>query len=418
MERRATAEPRARVAAALWLAVILVGTLRPDYHPGHIDPPLCLTCGAHASVDVILNILLFFPLGASLAWARWRGARAVAGATLLSLAIETAQFVIPGRDPSLRDVLSNTLGATLGWAVVASMGRWLVPAPTRAARLCLGAAVAVAVLFGLTGMLLHPAALEPPLSAEWAERSQTMEWYHAKVLDTRVGTMELPHGTYPDPVAAAFHVRLLQGQPLVIRARAGPPVPAFGPLLGLYDSRHALVEVGPDRQDLVLRYRARALPAGFDSPRFRLVGAFAGIRPGDSLRVVVRLVPGATRLALNGLRPATIELTVASGWTLLFAAPFRYPAARRLLSMAWMALLLLPVGFWSLARPVPLAGAALVLVAGGLWAWRGGGLHPPTAWELAGAALGLLAGWGLQRLAVRIGTASRAARKGRPRGTG
>ncbi|MCB1297750.1 MAG: VanZ family protein [Microthrixaceae bacterium] len=73
-------------------------------------------------VEFGANILMFVPLGLLLTLFfrhPWRG---VVLALLLSVGVEVVQFVIPSRQPSVRDVLANVLGAGLGaflaWAIV------------------------------------------------------------------------------------------------------------------------------------------------------------------------------------------------------------------------------------------------------------------------------------------------------------
>jgi VanZ family protein len=103
--------------------------------------------------DVVVNVLLFLPLGVAVAAAaaeRGRGGRAAMAATLaaaagLSIGVEDLQTLLPTRDPSLRDVAANVGGAVLGhllflWcgAQLAALGRavqalwrrlWLVDRP-------------------------------------------------------------------------------------------------------------------------------------------------------------------------------------------------------------------------------------------------------------------------------------------------
>ncbi len=68
------------------------------------------------------NILMFVPLGFLLTLLlrhHWYG---VALALVISAGAEIVQIVIPSRQPSLRDILANTLGAAIGaalaWALV------------------------------------------------------------------------------------------------------------------------------------------------------------------------------------------------------------------------------------------------------------------------------------------------------------
>jgi len=71
----------------------------------------------------LLNLLLFVPVGAVLAW--WLGRRwawALPLSVALSAAIEGIQTVpAVGREASLTDVVSNAAGAAVGVAVVAVM---------------------------------------------------------------------------------------------------------------------------------------------------------------------------------------------------------------------------------------------------------------------------------------------------------
>ncbi|MCR2764189.1 VanZ family protein [Microbacterium sp. zg.B48] len=67
------------------------------------------------------NVVLFVPLGLllTLLFAHpWRGVMLALG---VSAAAELAQFLIPSREPSLRDVLANVGGAALGAGLA-----WLV----------------------------------------------------------------------------------------------------------------------------------------------------------------------------------------------------------------------------------------------------------------------------------------------------
>ena len=108
---------RIAVAAGLlgWAAVVAVLTLVPAGY----TPPLtwssflCIGCGWRHVADIILNWLLFMPGGLLLA-RLIPGRTAVVIALVMTVAIETLQVGIPGRDPALQDLVFNTLGTVSG----------------------------------------------------------------------------------------------------------------------------------------------------------------------------------------------------------------------------------------------------------------------------------------------------------------
>lgn len=70
--------------------------------------------------DLALNVAFFVPLGAAVALLlplRWAPASVVLGAAV-SLTVEIAQTVVPGRVPDCGDVVANTAGALIGTAAV------------------------------------------------------------------------------------------------------------------------------------------------------------------------------------------------------------------------------------------------------------------------------------------------------------
>lgn len=104
----------------LAIGVILVSTATPS---GFRPPSLHDVILLGAPGDVVLNLVLYAPLGVALA------RRGVLAATLfgagLSAVIEVSQFLMPNRFPGVTDVLMNSAG-TLAGAVSASLcGRQL-----------------------------------------------------------------------------------------------------------------------------------------------------------------------------------------------------------------------------------------------------------------------------------------------------
>lgn len=76
-----------------------------------------------ATLEVVANVAMFVPLGLLVAASRRlrRPWLAVPIALAFSAAIETTQIALPGRYPTVLDVVANTLGAALGAAVVVAV---------------------------------------------------------------------------------------------------------------------------------------------------------------------------------------------------------------------------------------------------------------------------------------------------------
>ena len=147
-----------RIALVVAVVLVLGATLLPAEPEGSVDWPqvFCLLCGRAAVADGFANIALFLPLGMALALLNHAPRRALLVAASLSLAVELAQFWIPGRDPSLSDLVFNTLGAGLGGGVARLASRWGWPDVRAAGRLSLLAAVAASAVLAVTGLLLTP----------------------------------------------------------------------------------------------------------------------------------------------------------------------------------------------------------------------------------------------------------------------
>lgn len=124
--RRSTAA----VVLTAWVAFLLDMTLR--WLPGDTPPPPNLVPFAmiahdwHAGgrsfvVNLVGNVVAFIPVGVLLPLARKRGASLLliaASCAGLSAAIEVAQFATGRRVGDVDDVLLNTAGGLLGYAIL------------------------------------------------------------------------------------------------------------------------------------------------------------------------------------------------------------------------------------------------------------------------------------------------------------
>jgi len=361
----------------------------------------CVVCGERGTADVLVNVLLFLPLGAALAAAGMPLRRAMLGCALLSAGVEFAQLYIPGRDPSLGDIVFNTVGSGLGAVLVATAPFWLLPARPRRSQLSRAAAVAAAALCYLTGWLLAPALPERQYFALWTPNLGHLEWYRGRVWEASIGDLQIPTGPLRNSSAVRDLLLAPEGFSLRVRALAGPRTAALGALVALYDeTEREILLLGPDRDDLVFRVRTRAAAWRLDEPDIRVSNALRSVAPGDSLDVTVRGSRGRYSMAVNSTGRSGLGFTVGSGWALLM-----YPEAlpgwlRTFLTLAWVAALWAPAGFWARTRSdVWIAGGALAVALLGAPAVMPLRATPLLQWAAAG--LGGLAGAALHLVLER-----------------
>ena len=110
--------PSVVLAFAMWTAATAYLTMHPG-HSGRLNL-VPFNYGVAASpFEPVSNVLLFIPLGILLASLAWRWFAVLALGLGLSLVIETTQYLLnQGRTADVDDVIENTLGALIGWAVV------------------------------------------------------------------------------------------------------------------------------------------------------------------------------------------------------------------------------------------------------------------------------------------------------------
>lgn len=414
-----------RLPVAIAAAIILVATLTPG-SAERLEPTqlTCLVCGSAGGADVIRNVLLFLPLGAAAAFAGVRWRTAVGAGFLLSLSVEAMQyFVVVGRDPSLSDLTTNTIGTALGHAIVATWATWATPSPTVARRLLAAGTVAWAALLGATAAGLQWDA--PPLP------------YVTGVVPPRFAGVREYEG--------AVYRRTLNGQPVTRRddgtelagsmregrvqvgAEVGVMYPPglLRPVVGFYRRDwSAVLTFGQQRRDLVLNLRTRSQRARLGGPRWVLHDVFPDLETayspaGRAMRVAIEGVvagPSVQLTAYGGAAGRSVVLgrRLSLGWT-FFLPPLAL--LYRLVPLAgalWLAAPLLPLAYWARRGVVDrregwraaglLAVGTVVLVAG---VAAVGGLAQPSAVEwvvLAGAGV---TGWwlgGKSRAAAGDGT--------------
>jgi hypothetical protein len=388
------------LVTALALGAIGLATLTPSTGPG-IEPSFaCVFCGERAFSDILVNAILFAPLGVGLALSGVRARRAVLGGGLVSATVELAQLlIVPGRDPSIGDVLFNTTGTAVGIALV-----WLVRElasldDRTSARLSIAAALDVALAVLLTGWLLQPSFPRTAYWGQWTPRLGHLEWYRGRIESARIADVEIRSRRIED--AEWARDALLRGGPVDVAFLAGPPVPGLASLFSVYDeNRQEIFLVGPDRDDLVLRLRTRASAWRLDQPDLRAVGAWRNLEAGAPYALRAWR-PSRGEWCLDGPVERRCELgfTIGAGWGMLFYAEWFPEWLRILLAVGWMAGLLVPTGFLMRRRWESVAAGVVVVVAVAVLPTVLG-LRPTRGIEWVGVAMGLAAGALAARLAA------------------
>jgi hypothetical protein len=386
-----------RLLACVGLAVILTATLVPQpsqTQAAETTKLWCLVCGEYGGVDVVNNILLFIPLALGLRLMGFPARTVVSAGAALSLGIELLQLVIPGRDASLSDLLTNTLGSWVGAFAGTNWRSLLRPEKTRAARLAAVGCVLWLIMQAGTGLLLRPWVPAGPLWSEWSPTPPWRRPFNGKVEFASVSGVVVPPGLVP---GSELSRRLADRDVgLELEIRPGAPEPHWSSVFQLVDRARGtilLVEaVGPS---LVFQPPGRAQVLRLRRPRLLIEGALA--TSGSTVRLVAgerddtlwaQVGPPASRRAIHTLSPS-------QGWMLVAPFPYAYGREADLVTAGWLAVLLGPIAYWwkrASSAVVCLAGLGLLLFAGlGLIPGLLG--YPPADWsEWLGALAGLSAG--------------------------
>ncbi|MDQ6768389.1 MAG: VanZ family protein [Gemmatimonadota bacterium] len=144
------------IAVAAILLVILVITLSPAGNGPPLQFSFELGVGRRWLADGILNLCLFTPFGLALGWKARSPAKVVFYGLLLSTSVELAQMWIPGRDPSLSDIVANTTGTAVGALIGLRHRFWLAPDARSSVSLTALGVGAATLVMTLTAVLAAP----------------------------------------------------------------------------------------------------------------------------------------------------------------------------------------------------------------------------------------------------------------------
>jgi VanZ family protein len=369
------------------LSLILALTLAPGNTPA--SEVTCFWCGEFATADFILNVGLFVPLGLALGLstglATWA---AIAIAVVISGGVELAQLAIPGRYPTLSDVLANLLGTFVGLLVVhrSRSGRRLTGRRADRAALIWAAAV-IGVVLG-TGYLLGPSLPDPGWNGTWTPLLPSMSRYPGRVLSAELGELQIPDG----PISESDSARRLisSGQPVSVRFESAGTPDGLSPVLRLEASEQkGILLIGIRSPDVVVRLRRRSNDIRLHSPDvyFRRAAPVAMdtaviMTAVRNHRICVMAAPG---------RSCTPLSSPGAGWSVLLRLPGSVPDwFRHLLDGVWLAALFFPLGMLARRRRARLFPIVAAICAVGIGAL--GGSATMLIGSLAGALGGVAAG--------------------------
>jgi hypothetical protein len=351
---------------------------------------LCVICGDRGTADALLNLALFLPLGILLG-AVGRGiVVALALGVVLSAGIEGVQLFLPGRFPTLGDLVWNGVGAAAGaasWLAIrrTTLSTWASPWTGRTA------ALLVVAVIGATGALLEPRWTQDRYWGQWTPDLGHLEHYRGQVLEAGLDDLPIPPGVFPevaDPRAA------LEGPwDLSARVVKGAPPRDIASIVSIYDGhQREIVLLGAQGEDLVWRERTFAKALLLDHPDLRFPAALGAHATGDTVMLAVRRVGGERCLEVSGTERCGLGFTAGRAWGLLMYPEGFGTRWGSLLDAVWMGLLLLPVGGLSRSLRSLAANAGLVAVGWGLATVTTRILFGPWT-EVVGASCGCVLGW-------------------------
>jgi hypothetical protein len=407
--------PRSSRAAGLGLALcgfllIAASTLYPLPHQAIASaatPLLCLVCGEEGGQDVILNLCLFVPFAVGLRLWGWPWIRVALASGLLSFTVESLQFFVPGRDPSLSDLLTNTTGGALAAALTPVLRRSIDATSPDTRLLFLGVFFWLTIQ-GLSAWLLSPWTPDGEMWSGWARVPGRIPFL-GRVQSVRLDGTPMPNNA-PVPHSAELRGRLNQGSvDLELEGTSGAPKDRRRWVYGIKIEEQSVLTLDQRTRDLYFAVPARSLQFRLLSPTLRMPEGFPA-EPDRPFRISAGEHDRRLRVSSRYgpvLRSFELSLSPSQGWSLLDPFRFALGPEAQLVTALWLAALFMPLGFWAgrtgrFGMGSITLSAALVLGLKVIPALSG---YPPVQWsEWLAGVLGGSAGWSLHRLASYLQT--------------
>ncbi len=421
-----TRETANRRLVTLWptlaiVVAIVALTLRPI--GSEVTPAFnwCIGCSEFGTLDLLYNIALFLPFGILLGRSGVGTVRALVLSAALSTTVELLQLmVVAGRDPSLADILTNSLGGAFG-VPLARAPSLMRSASSRAWRFLGWSWVALSCGVILFGAWVVSVDVPPsdyfvqwiPQREEYARFAGDLHAFQANGVDLPAAA-RIPAGRFPDAFFAGE---------IDVSARLTPRERNTGIA---YIARLALeygefLMVARQGNALVVRYRANAPKVGMRSPAYALAGAFSGDPRVD---LEVRAVKLGDNISLHATRsngagaPSRSRhqrITAARFWAALLPFDRGFGVTGVLGDVVWVALLVAPAAYAAARMHSGALRALPSLVHAAGFAFIASTLQPSLWWWpvwlgfAAGALAGALLGNRSRRVVLISGASSHAA---------
>jgi hypothetical protein len=404
------------------LIAIGFATLMPEPQVA-TESHFCLVCGPLGGVSAILNVFLFVPLGIGLYLAGFPTKRALLGICALSALIEAAQFlVISGRNATIGDVATNSLGGALGFAIGHYALILLRPSPRIALALSVAWAAVWLAFQTLSGFGFAPAIPKSEYFGQIAPSLGDFEPFRGSVVRASIGDAVVSNARFPD--SPRMRALLVVGATVTATVVPAGATGDIAPIVRVADAREReIVLIAQDARDFVFAVRTGAAVLRLRPPFFAVRDVFPAERSRDDRAVADALTMSARYSArevwLNTQSSTShdrrIPISASLGWTLLLPVEWFIEGTRFELvaSWIWIACLLLPLGYWGgrFALSLPTRSAATIRMIGvpialalifvGLVAIpKAFGLAEATISDWLAASTGILLGLALARRAI------------------
>lgn len=348
---------RKKMGAALAVFVlVLIGlaTLLPTHAPiPRRVAALCIGwCDDTRVADLVLNVLLFVPLGFAGRLAGVRSRTVILAGATFSLCIELLQWrAIAGRDASVLDLFSNSLGTAIGVLLAAHLAVLVRPGCRAAARLVLaGTLLWCAALFG-GAWAVRPAATSKPF---WGQRTPQLSEplpYGGEVVTARVNGEDLPSNrlVHDDALRESIRRGVLH---LDVQVRPDRLTRLSSTIVRIADEdQREILRLSQRRGDIRFSLRLNVTKLRLRTPSLTLTSAFGDTpaAPSSEAAVSVDVRDGIVRLSSTregGTRQVQLALSPALAWT--FFVPWNYSLGPSgvVFTWLWLAAPLLPIGYW------------------------------------------------------------------------